>query len=35
MGVVAGMWGRRLRSSGVLPEWEMKRIVSFWMGGWR
>jgi len=30
MGVVAGMCGRRLRSSGVLPLWDMKRIMSFW-----
>lgn len=28
MSVVAGMCGRRLRSSGVLPLYEMKRIVS-------
>jgi len=29
IGVVAGMCGSRLRSSGVLPLWDMKSIVSF------
>ena len=30
MGVVAGMCGSRLSSSGVLPLYEMKSRVSFW-----
>jgi hypothetical protein len=29
IGVEVGMCGSRLRSSGVLPLWDMKRIVSF------
>lgn len=29
MGVVAGMWGSKLSSSGVLPLKEMKRMMSF------